>query len=61
MPGARPLVPGATLTHALSVVPLPGTDRAVLWATFSSPVSARGAPYRSIGWSEGGRTVTQTP
>lgn len=61
VPGATPLVPGATLTHPLSVVPLPGTDRAVLWATFSSPLSAQGAPYRSISWSEVGRTVTQTP
>ena len=53
---------GVTVTHLLSRLPLPGTDRAVLWAAYSTPTSTTGSGYTSVTWTEpDGRVVTQRP
>ncbi|HMM94138.1 hypothetical protein [Phycicoccus sp.] len=60
-PGTFTPTAGTTVTNPLAVVPVPGTDLAVLWTRFSHPVATKGSGYRSVTWDEGGRTVTERP
>lgn len=53
---------GTTVTQPLTVVTVPGTDLAVLWAGYESPAERRGSPYETVTWTEpDGRVVTQRP
>ncbi|WP_377640959.1 hypothetical protein [Oryzobacter terrae] len=61
-PGAMAPVAGTTVTEPPTVVDLPGSDRSVLWATFTATRSAPGSGYSSVTWTEpGGRVVTERP
>ena len=60
-PGALTPAPGATVTSALTATPVPGTDLTVMWSRFSYPGSDPGTGYRSVTWTEDGRTVTELP
>ena len=54
--------PGGTVTGKPTVVDIPGSDRSVLWATYTSTKSAPGSAYSSVTWTEpGDRVVTERP
>lgn len=60
VPGVITPRDGTVVTQPLTKVTLPGTDSAVLWATWTEPMATDGAGYSSVTWTENGRTVTQT-
>ncbi|HET7762407.1 MAG TPA: hypothetical protein VFL46_08615 [Phycicoccus sp.] len=60
-PGRFTPSPSTTVTHPLAKALLPGTGKAVLWATYTAPMRASGSAYVSVTWTEDGRTVTERP
>ncbi len=53
---------GTTVTHPLTVVAVPGTTVAVLWAAYERQADGHRGPYETVTWTEpDGRVVTQRP
>jgi hypothetical protein len=61
VPGRLAPAPETLVTHQLAKALLPGTGKAVLWATYTAPMRASGSDYVEVSWTEDGRTVTQRP
>lgn len=61
VPGPLTPAAGTVVTHQLEKALLPGTGKAVLWATYTTPMRASGPDYVDVSWTEDGRTVTQRP
>lgn len=61
-PGAFAPSATTTVTQPLTKALLDGSDRALLWAGYTTPVKATGSPWTSVTWTEpGGKVVTERP
>lgn len=61
-PGAFTPSGATTVSQPLAKVALEGSDRALLWAGYTTAPTATGSPWTSVTWTEpGGKVVTERP